>query len=155
MTLSDFGRVVLIGAGRMGGALARGWLAHGLPPGALDVVDPRRPELASAGWRWSATLAGLADEPSPDVILLATKPQQAAEVLEQLGETVGGNRWGEALLISIAAGVPLAALESTGCRAVRAMPNLPAEIGRGITALAAGRGVDERCMEMARALFSA
>ncbi|RMF11367.1 MAG: pyrroline-5-carboxylate reductase, partial [Alphaproteobacteria bacterium] len=68
---------------------------------------------------------------------------------------VGGNRWGEALLISIAAGVPLAALESTGCRAARAMPNLAAEIGRGITALAAGRGVDERCMEMARALFSA
>lgn len=155
MTLSEFGRVVLIGAGRMGGALARGWLAHGLPPEALDVVDPRRPEFAPAGWRWSATLAALADEPSPDVIVLATKPQQAAAVLEQLGETVARNRCSEALLVSIAAGVPLAALVSTGCRAVRAMPNLAAEIGRGITALTGGRGVDERCMEMARALFLA
>ncbi len=153
--LAGVGRVVLIGAGRMGGALARGWLSHGLPPSALDVVDPRRPRLGPPGWRWCATLDSLTTSPPPALIVLATKPQQAAVVLAGLADLVARHGWEGALLVSIAAGVPLAALSATGCRAVRAMPNLPAEIGRGITALAAGSGVEDADMRRARALFAA
>jgi pyrroline-5-carboxylate reductase len=123
--------VFLVGAGRMGGALLRGWLAGGMPADALSVREPHpSPELA-------ALLAekAIASEPgrAPDVMILAVKPQVMDEVLPAVAPLAGLST----VVLSIAAGRTVESLARhlpAGTPVVRAMPNLPAEIGRGITA---------------------
>lgn len=153
-TLADIGPVVLIGAGKMGLAMARGWLAAGLKPGHLVLVDPNpAPATLSfaeqAGVRLMASPAGVLVQ----VLVLAVKPQIMAEVLQQVRPSVGRHT----LVISIAAGVALATLASgleTG-RVVRTMPNTPAQIGKGISGAVAAPQVSEADRQMAEALLSA
>ena len=69
--------LVLVGCGRMGGAMLRGWLARGLQPGAVTVIDPRlAPEWQDKGLRVNAALP-----PDPAVLVLAVKPQMMADAL--------------------------------------------------------------------------
>jgi pyrroline-5-carboxylate reductase len=144
-SLSDFGPVVLIGAGKMGLALARGWLAGGLPPDRLVLVDPAPGEATKA----FASAGGVRLKDSPagvlvDVLVLAVKPQIIAEVMLQVRPSVGSHT----LVLSIAAGVGLSTLAyGLGTqRVVRSMPNTPAQVGKGISgAVAAPRvGEDDR-----------
>jgi pyrroline-5-carboxylate reductase len=130
----------------MGGALLARWLAVWGPgarcvvhdPAARGPADPRVQHCADA----SAFSAAL---PGADILVLAVKPQVLARAVAAL-EVPGGLP-----VVSIAAGVPVAALRALvpGCPVVRAMPNLPAAVGRGVTALA---GDD---VPAARALFAA
>lgn len=132
MKLADIGPVVLVGAGKMGLALARGWMAGGLRPDRLVLVDPKPAEAAVA----FATEHGVRLLESPlgvltHVLVLAVKPQIIGEVMAEIQPVVGGYT----LVVSIAAGISLASLaEGLGTnRIVRTMPNTPAQLGKGIT----------------------
>ena len=136
IALDEIGPVVLIGAGKMGLALARGWINGGLPPERLVLVDPYANEAAvmfadATGVR----LLTSAEDVLVHVLVLAVKPQSMMQVLREVLPSVGPHT----LVISIAAGISLATL-SAGLdtdRVIRAMPNTPAQIGRGITGVVA------------------
>ncbi len=145
MPLSSFtadAPLVLVGAGKIGGALLAGWLDRDLAPQAVVVVDPNPPgdsrELLAA--HGIAPVAAPPGGVTAQVIVLAVKPQIMANALPPLAPLVGEGT----VALSIAAGTTLAALANgLGDGAiVRAMPNTPAAIGRGITAAVANRHVD-------------
>lgn len=154
INLRNIGPVMLVGAGKMGLALARGWLDAGLPPSNLLLVDPNpgpeARELAEDyGLNISAEAAGL----QPNVLVLAVKPQIIDKVLAGLAPVVGP----QTLAISIAAGIDIATL-SRGLdmgRVVRTMPNTPAQIGKGITGAVVGPEVTEEGRAAAEALLRA
>ena len=127
------GLLVLVGAGKMGGALLDGWLRFGLDPARIAVIEPKPgPQvsaLAARGARLNPDLSALKDVAA---IVIAVKPQMAAEVLPALAPMIGAST----VVVSIMAGRTLQFLSATLKSAsafVRAMPNLPASIGRGIT----------------------
>jgi len=145
--------LVPLGCGKMGGALLDGWLAGGLPPAAVTVLEPAPGSwieaLAGTGLRLNAALP-----PSPAVAVLAVKPQVMGDALPRLAAFGGGGT----LFVSIAAGTPIAAFEAVlgpGTPIIRAMPNTPAAIGRGITALVGNGAVDEAGLALAETLMSA
>lgn len=157
MGLSVAGGLALIGAGKMGQAMVRGWLAAGLAPGSLMVQepnpDPALVDLAKeAGF---AILDRLADGARPGVMVLAVKPQVLDAVSASLTHAVTS----ETLILSIAAGKTLATLAKPFAAAplaiIRAMPNTPAAIGQGITVACANAHVTDRQRALATALLSA
>ena len=126
------GRMLMVGAGAMGGAMLRRWLALGLPPDRVTVVSP-------SGRAMPEGVHVTTDIPNNafDTLVLACKPQQV--------RTVGPALRGKAsrLLLSILAGVECATLaDMTGAPVVRAMPNLPVAIGKGVVALHGDRSGD-------------
>ena len=131
------GPVWLVGAGNMGGAMLRGWIAAGRDPRTIVVIDP------AAGDMPAGVLALPAPPPdgaAPAVIVLAVKPQLLDAVAPALAPALAA----ETMLVSILAGVEIASLRARFAKpavVVRAMPNLPAAIGRGVTALY-GAGLD-------------
>lgn len=153
MNLSDIGPVALVGAGKMGLALARGWIAGGLPADRLVLCDPNPSDAATA----FAAEHGIRLLPSPvgvltHVLVLAVKPQVIYDVMAEIQPVVGSYT----LVLSIAAGIPLIGL-SEGLqteRVVRVMPNTPAQIGRGISGAVALNVTDED-REVANALLGA
>ncbi len=154
MTLETTGRVLLVGAGQMGGAMLEGWLAGGLPPANVAIRDPGPPpRIASLIERHTISLNPdtLA---APDVALIAVKPQMMADVLPGVVPLVGP----KTLILSIAAGTTianLAAVFGADQPIVRAMPNTPSAVGRGMTVLCPNAAVSPQQMDAARALVSA
>jgi pyrroline-5-carboxylate reductase len=148
------GPLLLIGAGKMATALLEGWLRLGVDPKQVFAIDPGPvPEivemLAGAGVALNAT-----EVPEPAVILLAVKPQVLGDVVPLLRRHVGPRT----LVMSVLAGKSLAALEAVlpqGTPVVRTMPNTPAAVGRGMTALVANAAVSRAQRELADALVSA
>ena len=130
--MTDTSRTIwLIGCGNMGGAMLGGWLGDGIDPKHITVVDPALP-VAPAGVRVIA--APPSDEGLPDTVLLSIKPQSLDAVAPLLAPALRR----ETLLLSILAGVETAALRTRFTQPehiVRVMPNLPAAIGAGATAL--------------------
>jgi len=132
--LRDFsGTLVLVGAGKMGSALLEGWLRLGLALNQVVVIEPSpSPDIAALAKRGLSLNPDLRTLRDPAVVVLAVKPQIAAEAIAPFRPIVGA----ATLVISIMAGRPLhflaTALERAGAL-VRAMPNTPAAIGRGIT----------------------
>lgn len=126
----------LVGAGNMGGAMLRGWLGQGMTPARITVIDPFVPSVPDGVALERAIPEGVA----PDILVLAVKPQQLAAVRSSFAALAGKPR----LLISVLAGVEVETLRAaTGAAAVvRAMPNLPASIGRGVTVLHSPDGTD-------------
>ncbi|MEP0940321.1 MAG: pyrroline-5-carboxylate reductase [Rhizobiaceae bacterium] len=125
----------LIGAGNMGGAMLGGWLAAGHDPAAITVVDPNPPiymveMIEQYGVRH---VTNSQDAPRPEVIIVAVKPQMMEAVLPGLSGLVDGDN----VLVSVAAGTTIAKLGAPfagiGPRIIRAMPNTPAMVQRGIT----------------------
>lgn len=145
-------RIVLIGFGNMGRALVAGWLSNGLQPGRLTVVDPAPDAAGRAGELGirHATVPAEVSEPI-DVAVLAVKPDRIEAVLQELPPA--------SLYLSIAAGRSLSELEQAVGRGdaalVRAMPNTPAAVGKGITGLCANRHVSAVQRETAAGLLSA
>lgn len=135
MSLKLNGSVVLAGAGKMGASLLQGWLDRGLDPATIIIQEPNlsgaAQDLANThGIKAVADLAPL-DTP-PAVIVVAVKPQAMDDVFPGLAKIAGP----ETVVVSIAAGKTLASFERhlpPGNAVVRAMPNTPAAIGRGIT----------------------
>jgi len=148
-------QILLIGFGNMGQALVRGWLAKGRPAATIRVVDPVSSARAVATALGVTARASL-NEPSDvraDIVVLAVKPNQLAAVLTAcVGETAP-----DAVFLSIAAGKTLAALAAGLGRAAvgRAMPNTPAAIGKGITALVANPAVSAEQRALCTELLSA
>ena len=146
--------LVLVGAGKMGGAMLSGWLAAGLDPKAVIAIDPAPPAdsldmLAKAG------IAPRPDVPAATarVIIVAVKPQMMAAALPGLKPLVGPGT----VVISIAAGKTIASFEAAfgAVAVVRAMPNTPAQVGRGITAAVANPRVTGNDRALVTALLEA
>jgi pyrroline-5-carboxylate reductase len=134
-------RLALVGAGKMGGAMAQGWLEAGLPPSSLTILEPNpSAEIAALAASRGLTLnPRFAAEP-PDMLVLAVKPQS----LDQVAPEIVALAAERTLILSILAGKTIANLTARLPRAravVRAMPNLPAAIGRGVTAAFANANV--------------
>jgi len=112
----------LVGAGNMGGAMLRRWVASGIDPATITVIDPIDPRMPDG-----VTLVQVPPVGSPDVLVLAVKPQML-DTLPRIGAT---------MLISILAGVEEASLAQRfdAGSIVRAMPNLPVDIAKGVVAL--------------------
>ena len=130
--------LLLLGCGRMGMALLQGWQAQGLA--ASFVVDPV-PVAIAAPHRRIEALHALPGDFRPAVVVLAVKPQMAAAILPGIASLAGS-----AVMLSIMAGCTLASLEAAlppRTAIVRAMPNLPAAIGQGITVSCAGAFLDD------------
>jgi len=127
------GTVVLVGAGKMGGALLEGWLGHGLDPRKVVVIEPQPvPIIAALRRRGVRVVAAVPAVEHAAAVVIAVKPQSASEVVPRLAGLVGPTT----VVLSIMAGKTLAGLARMlpgGTAIVRAMPNLPASIGRGIT----------------------
>ncbi|ALN72754.1 pyrroline-5-carboxylate reductase [Aureimonas sp. AU20] len=147
------GKLTLLGGGNMGGAMLRGWIAAGLDPSSVTVVDPRPSDaiapLFEQGVRHSTTAPA---EPQ-DVVVLAVKPQLLDEAAAPLASSLVAGT----LVISVAAGRTIASIEQLLGEhpVVRAMPNTPALIGRGITGAFANARVDAHARAVADRLLSA
>lgn len=145
--------LTLAGAGKMGGALLRGWVAGGLDPSGTVVIDPQiGPDVATYCAEHGITLN---PDPAPpaDVLVLAIKPQMLDAASPALAKLAGP----DTLVVSILAGKTLAdlALRLPFARAfVRAMPNLPASIGRGATGAIAGQAVSPERKRQADSLLA-
>ncbi len=125
------GTIVLAGAGKMGGALLAGWLAQGVDPRRIAVVDPKISDDVRALASQGVQLNPAASQTGPAAVLvIAVKPQTFRDAREVMAPFVGPNT----LVISIMAGMTIASVaQMCGGAVVRAMPNLPAAIGRGMT----------------------
>lgn len=148
------GSLVLAGAGKMGGAMLEGWLAAGLADGAALVLDPAPSEPIAALARDGRIRLG-AETPlaRPDVLILAIKPQSLDEAATALRTHAGP----DTLVVSILAGKTVADLTRAlpDIRAVvRAMPNLPASIGRGATGAYASPRTSDAQRAMANRLLA-
>ncbi len=147
--------VALVGAGSMGGAVARGIVESGVVGASRVLVadhhEDTRLELAERGMAIFPDEASLPVEKA-DVVVLAVKPQVMDAVMAALRDRVAG-----ALVVSVAAGVSCAAIERAlpGARVVRAMPNLPVQVRSGATAVAAGASATPADLELACELFGA
>ncbi|RYC11934.1 pyrroline-5-carboxylate reductase [Ciceribacter ferrooxidans] len=137
------GNIVLVGAGNMGGAMLAGWLKSGIPGSAITVIDPGPSEamLARIGEAGATYTSEVPQGLSVGILFLAVKPQVMAAVLPPLKPLVGP----ETVVVSVAAGKTLSFMESHlgAAPMVRAMPNTPAMVGRGITGAFANAGVSE------------
>ena len=150
---AGIGRLVLLGCGKMGSAMLEGWLERGLKPEQVTVVDP-----APSDWLSGLAGRGLVLNPDrlaeADVAVIAVKPQMMGEAAPQLRPLAGAGT----LFVSIAAGTPIRAFEEVfgeETAIVRAMPNTPAAIGQGITALVGNARAGEEEMAKAEALMRA
>lgn len=147
------GAVVLAGAGKMGGAMLSGWLARGLPASRVVVIEPRpSPDIDALRAR------GLKLNPAPGevgaaaAIVIAVKPQIFAEEAAALRAFIRP----DGLVVSIMAGRTIAGIATAcGGAVVRAMPNMPASIGRGMTVAAAAANVTAAQRAIADALLAA
>ncbi len=147
----------VIGCGKMGSALVSGAVRSGALSSShvwgLDPVAAASAEFCrQTGAQAATTLSELAD--CCDTFLLATKPHQVRDVLTQLGAALGDK---PALLISVAAGIPISVLE--GClpetvRVIRTMPNTPALVGKGASAYSLGSRATPDDAHAAEVLFS-
>ena len=155
MTLSDINSkgLVLLGCGKMGSAMLAGWLKGGMPPQAVTVLDPQPSDwvqgLAAKGLNLNTELPE-----SPAICIIAVKPQMMGDALPRLQALSGG----ATVFLSIAAGTTIAAFErvfGADARIIRAMPNTPAAVAHGITALIGNANASDRDMALAEALLRA
>jgi pyrroline-5-carboxylate reductase len=148
------GKLLLVGCGKMGGAMLDGWLARGLAASDVIVAEPaealrpRKPGLKGVA---SSSEVG----ETPEIVVLAVKPQSMDEVLPDLKRFADKG----SVFLSIAAGKTLkyfAGHLGAGAKVVRAMPNTPAAVRQGITVSTASKGVSEaqkkRCHELLEAV---
>ena len=147
--------VSVIGAGKMGQALLKGLLASGVSRHRLRAADASSMIRGRVSRRFGLTARqdNIVTARGADVIILAVKPQQMSEVTAQLAPHLRRNQ----LVISIAAGITLRWLQVRlkGLPVIRVMPNLPATVGSGFSAIAPGRAATVRHRAMAIALFGA
>jgi pyrroline-5-carboxylate reductase len=147
------GTIVLAGAGKMGGAMLSGWLAQGLDAARVVLIEPHPSEeigaLVAKGVRLNATPQ---DAGQIAAFVVALKPQAFRDAAPSLKPYVGATT----LVVSIMAGTTMASLaKALGSHVVRAMPNTPAAIGRGITVAVAAKDVSKAQRDTADGLLRA
>lgn len=152
----DFLNIALVGAGKMGFALLEGFVRKGLPLRRVTVIDPRPEPRVEAFCEKRGFVLASQPQPDmgpPDVLLLAIKPQMLDDAAPGLQALTSG----ETLLLSILAGKTLADLAARfpkiSCL-VRAMPNTPASIGRGVSGCVANSSCDEARRALAATLLA-
>ncbi|WP_458789926.1 pyrroline-5-carboxylate reductase [Yoonia sp. MH D7] len=142
--------LVLLGCGKMGSAMLAGWLDGGLPKESVWVMDPHPSDwLKATGVHLNASLPA-----NPAIALIAVKPQMMGDALPSM-QALGN---GSTLFISVAAGTSIATFEHVlGAQTpiVRAMPNTPSAIGRGITAIVGNTHTTDAHMALADGLLAA
>ena len=154
-TIAQFqGSVALIGAGKMGTAMLEGWIGLGLDPARLAVIEPQPvatiAALAERGLRLNPDPASL----SPAAIVVAVKPQIAPAIMPTVAALVRP----DTVVVSIMAGRTIAFLAAglpDGTAIVRAMPNTPAAIGRGIAVAVPNAHVTAAQRQLADSLLAA
>jgi pyrroline-5-carboxylate reductase len=155
-TLADVMRIALLGGGRMGEALVAGLLEADFEPDQIAVaeIDPDRRHVIESQY------PGVRVAPSPawavpeaDVVIVALKPQHVSEALTTAAPVLGA----QTMILSIAAGVTIAELEAAapGRPVIRAMPNTPALVRKGASAIAGGSHAVESDLERAETLLGA
>ena len=148
------GTLVLVGAGKMGGAMLEGWLKGGADPARIVALDPAPPAEVKAlierhGVRLNPDISTIRDA---EVIIAAVKPQMMEEVLPNVVPLKAS----KPLVLSVAAGKTIASFErhfGADAAVIRTIPNTPAAVGRGITAMAANAHVSPAQMALARTLL--
>jgi pyrroline-5-carboxylate reductase len=149
--------IAFLGAGNMAEALVKGMLRSGIAaPQEILLTDRRKDRLAELAKRYGVRTDAdnRAAAAQAGVIVLSVKPQVMNKLLAEIAPQLDGSK----LVISIAAGVPLAAIERKvghGVRIVRTMPNTPALVGSGATAISPGEHATPEDLEQAKALFDA
>ncbi|MGR3507044.1 MAG: pyrroline-5-carboxylate reductase [Paracoccaceae bacterium] len=152
MDMTELGRrgLVLLGCGKMGSAMLAGWLKRGLAPSGVWVIDPNPSDwLRGTGVQINAILPD-----TPVIVIVAVKPQMMGDALPVLAAM--GN--GDTLFVSVAAGTSIARFEEVlGAKTpiIRAMPNTPAAVGRGISAIIGNAHAGQAQMDLAEDLLSA
>jgi pyrroline-5-carboxylate reductase len=155
MSINLKGSLVLAGAGKMGGAMLEGWLKAGADPKKIVALDPKPPEelqdlLARHGIKHNPPVASITDA---EVIVVAVKPQVMEDVLPNLVSLKSS----QPLILSVAAGKTIATFAKhfgEKSAIIRTIPNTPAAIGRGITALCANANVSKSQMVLATSLLA-
>ena len=154
-TLRKFsGSLLLVGAGKMGAAMLDGWIARGLHPKKVVVIEPQPGKALRALARRGLTINPKRKAAVAAAIVIAVKPQSAPEAVPPLAAHVGKGT----LVLSIMAGRTIGFLEKSlpaGSAIVRAMPNTPASIGRGITVACPNAKVSARQRKLASDLLAA
>jgi pyrroline-5-carboxylate reductase len=144
-----------IGGGNMAEALIRGLVEAGIGPDKIGVSDPRQERLDELAKKYGlrTDLDNLSIARSAEVVVLATKPQVLPSVLDQLRGQAE-----DKLFVSVAAGIPTTLIQERlgeGTRVIRAMPNTPALVGAGATALALGKDANEEDARIGTSIFDA
>src|SRR5665213_4334120 len=155
MSIALKGRIVLVGCGKMGGAMLEGWLKAGVPAAKIIGLDPKPPQemaelIAAKNIALNPAIASITDA---EVIIIAVKPQLMSDVLSGLLPLMKS----KPLVLSIAAGKTIAGFEKVlgaGASIIRAMPNTPAAIGRGITGMVGNAHVTSAQMALAETLLA-
>ena len=155
MMLKLNGTLVLVGAGKMGGAMLEGWLKGGADPQKVVALDPAPPPemkamLEKHGVRLNPPVSGITDA---EVVVVAVKPQ----VMEDVLPGVSALKSSKPLVLSVAAGKTIASFErhfGADAAVIRTIPNTPAAVGRGITAMASNANVSPAQLDLARTLLS-
>lgn len=149
------GTLVLAGAGKMGGAMLRGWLDAGAAAAQIAVVDPQpAPDMVALAAEQGFSIHPDASELNDvAIVVLAVKPQ----ILDAAATTLSSLMDSKPLVVSIAAGKSVADITQAlgDTPVVRSMPNTPASVGRGITAAFAGSHVSNEQRDLATALLKA
>lgn len=149
--------LAFLGAGNMAEAIIKGLLRSSVTSGAQIIATGRRParlEQLQTAYGVRVTADNVTAARQADVVVLCVKPQVMDKVLTQVAGAIDPKK----LVVSVAAGVPIAALErrlGAGARIVRAMPNTPSLVGLGACAVAPGEHATEEDLQTARALFDA
>jgi pyrroline-5-carboxylate reductase len=161
--LAASSRIAVLGAGKMGGILLQAFLRSGLfahEQIAATVAHQSRAQALAARLNIAVTTDNLQAARSADVILLGVKPQQMADVVREIAPALAAVNQAHArpkLLISFAASVKTSAIEEaagSSIAVIRAMPNTPAMLGAGVTALCRGRYASEEHLALAQRIFA-
>jgi pyrroline-5-carboxylate reductase len=150
------GTLVLVGAGKMGGAMLEGWLKGGAEASRIVALDPAPPPemrelIARSGVRLNPDVSSIRDA---EVVVVAVKPQLMEDVLPGVVPLKAS----KPLILSVAAGKTIASFErhfGADAAVIRTIPNTPAAVGRGITAMAANAHVSAAQLALARSLLEA
>ena len=151
----SLGRIAIIGGGNMGSAICAGLLGiPGVQPGAVTVANPGEDKRLALQQRFGVgTVASAAQALPADTVFIAVKPAKVADVAAELAAA----GLGEALVVSVAAGVSTARLsEALGGvqQVVRVMPNTPLTIGAGMSGVSGGAGCGAQQVELVRQVFA-
>jgi pyrroline-5-carboxylate reductase len=151
-------RIAILGLGKMGGILAQGFLRANLLPAAnLTATVARADRERTPNLGIALTTDNLAAAQAADIILLAIKPYQIVDVLEEIAPALPGK-----LVISVAASITTATMEHAASgmyldqeiAVIRAMPNTPAKLGAGMTAICRGQHVTDAQLALAERIFA-
>jgi pyrroline-5-carboxylate reductase len=149
---------LLVGCGKMGGAMLQGWIERGSDPAAITIVEPMQEATEQARGRFGVQAVGdgseLADDYSPEIVIFAVKPQELDAIAPLYRRFTGAGT----VFMSIAAGKPIGFFEQAlGAAAaiVRCMPNTPAAVQRGITAACANGPVSDAQRALCQGMLEA